>query len=65
MLGRACMGKAPSPAATRTGPVRRSSIESAIAARLVEEAADRLVAFVSRGVPTGSSIHASSANSPT
>jgi hypothetical protein len=64
MLGRACIGKAHSPAATRTGPVRRSSIESAIVLICVKNSP--MASWPSwRGVPTGSSTHASGVKSAT
>lgn len=62
--GRACIGKAASLPATRTGPVRRSSIESAMAAISSKKAP--MPSWPSRrGEPTGSSIQASGANALT
>ena len=59
ITGRACIGNAASPAATRTGPVRRSSTESAMP--WVSSQNSPIDALPSRrGVPTGSSIQASS-----
>ena len=48
IVGRACIGNAHSPAATRTGPVRRSSIESAIVLICAKNAAMRVAALVPR-----------------